>query len=79
MTEVSTGGSRSVRGSQEYLRKAGATAREMLVAAAAQRWNVPAIECQAAKSVVTLNVGRTPTAPTTTAAATTAPATTTTP
>ena len=51
--DMSTGGSRSVRGSQEYLRKAGAAAREMLVAAAAQRWNVPAAECQAAKSVIT--------------------------
>ena len=50
---MSTGGSRSVRGSQEYLRKAGAAAREMLVAAAAQRWNVPAAECQTAKSVIT--------------------------
>jgi isoquinoline 1-oxidoreductase beta subunit len=51
--EMSTGGSRSVRGSQEYLRKAGASAREMLVAAAAQRWNVPASQCHAAKSVIT--------------------------
>jgi len=51
--DMSTGGSRSVRGSQEYLRKAGATAREMLVAAAAQQWNVPAVECQAEKSVIT--------------------------
>jgi isoquinoline 1-oxidoreductase subunit beta len=51
--EMSTGGSRSVRGSQEYLRKAGAGAREMLVAAAAAQWNVPVAECQAAKSVVT--------------------------
>ena len=51
--DMSTGGSRSVRGSQEYLRKAGAAAREMLVAAAAQQWNVPAAECQAAKSVIT--------------------------
>jgi isoquinoline 1-oxidoreductase beta subunit len=51
--EMSTGGSRSVRTSQEYLRKAGAAAREMLVAAAAAQWNVPAAECQAAKSVVT--------------------------
>ena len=50
---MSTGGSRSVRSSQEYLRKAGAAAREMLVAAAAQRWNVPAAECQTAKSVIT--------------------------
>src|SRR5215471_17716241 len=51
--DMSTGGSRSVRGSQEYLRKAGAAAREMLIAAAAQQWNVPPAECQAAKSVVT--------------------------
>ena len=51
--DMSTGGSRSVRSSQEYLRKAGAAAREMLVAAAAQRWNVPAAECQTAKSVIT--------------------------
>jgi isoquinoline 1-oxidoreductase beta subunit len=51
--EMSTGGSRSVRTSQEYLRKAGAAAREMLIAAAAAQWNVPVAECQAAKSVVT--------------------------
>jgi isoquinoline 1-oxidoreductase subunit beta len=51
--EMSTGGSRSVRNSHEYLRKAGASAREMLIAAAAQRWNVPAAECHAAKSVIT--------------------------
>jgi isoquinoline 1-oxidoreductase beta subunit len=59
--DMSTGGSRSVRGSQEYLRKAGAAAREMLIAAAAQQWNVPAVECQAAKSVITHKPsGRTP-------------------
>jgi isoquinoline 1-oxidoreductase beta subunit len=40
-------GSRSVRGSQDYVRKAGATAREMLVAAAASEWKVPARECRA--------------------------------
>ena len=51
--DMSTGGSRSVRTSQEYLRKAGAAAREMLVAAAAQQWNVAAAECQAAKSIIT--------------------------
>jgi isoquinoline 1-oxidoreductase beta subunit len=51
--EMSTGGSRSVRTSQEYLRKAGAAAREMLIAAAAAQWGVPAAECQAANSVVT--------------------------
>ena len=40
-------GSRSVRGSQDYVRKAGAAAREMLIAAAAQEWNVPVQECRA--------------------------------
>ena len=35
-----TGGSTSVRAMYEPLRKAGATARTMLVAAAAQTWNV---------------------------------------
>src|SRR5271166_1015967 len=51
--DMSTGGSRSIRGSQEYLRKAGAAAREMLIAAAAQQWKVPPAECQAAKSIIT--------------------------
>ncbi len=49
---MSTGGSRSVRGSQEYLRKAGAAARELLVATAAQRWQVAAEECRADNSLV---------------------------
>jgi len=51
--DMSTGGSRSVRTSQDFLRKAGATAREMLIAAAAARWNVPAGECAAQNGVVT--------------------------
>ncbi|MFN0302633.1 MAG: molybdopterin cofactor-binding domain-containing protein [Burkholderiales bacterium] len=46
-------GSRTIRNSQEYLRKAGAGAREMLVSAAAQRWAVPVSECVAANSVIT--------------------------
>lgn len=46
-------GSQSIRGSHDYLRKAGATAREMLIAAAAQQWKVPPAECVAANSVVT--------------------------
>jgi isoquinoline 1-oxidoreductase beta subunit len=40
-----TGGSGSIRGMFERLRKAGATARAMLMQAAAQRWGVPAEEC----------------------------------
>lgn len=51
--DMSTGGSRSVRTSQDFLRKAGATAREMLIAAAATRWSAPAHECAAANGVIT--------------------------
>jgi len=43
----STGGSRGIRTSHEYVRKGGAAARMMLVQAAANRWNVPASECSA--------------------------------
>jgi isoquinoline 1-oxidoreductase subunit beta len=48
-----TTGSRAIRRSQDYLRQGGAAAREMLIAAAAERWNVPAGECVAANSVIT--------------------------
>jgi isoquinoline 1-oxidoreductase subunit beta len=51
--DMATGGSRAIRGSQDYLRKAGATAREMLIAAAAARWNVVPAECTAANSLIT--------------------------
>ncbi len=51
--DMSTGASRSVKDSQETLRKAGATARAMLIAAAAARWGVPANECAAKDSIVT--------------------------
>ena len=50
---MSTGGSRSIRDSQEYLRRAGATAREMLVAAAAKDLGVGAGECRVEKGIVT--------------------------
>jgi len=49
----STGGSRGIRESQEYVRKGGATARLMLVQAAADEWKVPVGECRAANSVIT--------------------------
>ncbi len=49
----STGGSRGIRESHDYVRKGGATARVMLVQAAADRWKVPASECSAASSVIT--------------------------
>lgn len=50
---MSTGGSQGVRGSHDYVRKGGAAAREMLVAAAAARWKVPAAECTVDKGVIT--------------------------
>ncbi len=49
---MATVGSRAVRSSQEYLRKAGAGAREMLIQAAAQRWKVPAGDCKAKAGMV---------------------------
>src|SRR5688500_10535821 len=51
--DCSTGGSRGIRTSQDYVRKGGATARMMLVQAAANEWKVPASECTAANSVIT--------------------------
>jgi isoquinoline 1-oxidoreductase beta subunit len=51
--EFSTGGSRGIRQSHEYVRKGGAAARMMLVQAAANEWKVPAAECVAANSVIT--------------------------
>ena len=49
---MSTGGSSSVRHSWEPLRKAGAAAREMLVAAAARRWKVEPATCRAESGAV---------------------------
>ena len=49
---MSTGASRSISASQNELRRAGATARAMLIAAAAARWNVPMTECTAAQGVI---------------------------
>ena len=49
---MSTGGSQGVRSSQDYVRKGGAAAREMLVAAAAAQWKVPAGECTVDRSVI---------------------------
>jgi len=47
-----TGGSTSVPAMYQPLRQAGATARTMLVAAAAQRWNVDPSSCRAQKGSV---------------------------
>jgi isoquinoline 1-oxidoreductase beta subunit len=57
--DFSTGGSRGIRESNEYVRKGGATARMMLIQAAANSWNVPAAECTAANSTITHKSGKT--------------------
>jgi isoquinoline 1-oxidoreductase beta subunit len=51
--DFSTGGSRGIRMSHEYVRKGGAAARIVLVQAAADQWGVPASECTVAKGVIT--------------------------
>ena len=53
-----TGGSSAMASSFERYRKAGATARAMLVAAAAQEWGVPAEEIYVAKSTLAHGSGR---------------------
>jgi isoquinoline 1-oxidoreductase beta subunit len=51
--ESNTTGSHAIRESHEYVRKGGATARMMLIQAAANAWRVPASECSAANGVIT--------------------------
>jgi isoquinoline 1-oxidoreductase beta subunit len=51
--DFSTGGSRGIRTSQEYVRQGGAAARMMLIQAAANEWKVPAAECTAENSTIT--------------------------
>lgn len=50
--DLGTGGSGSVAGSWLPLRQAGAAAREMLIAAAAKKWEVGADTCKAEKGCV---------------------------
>ncbi len=51
--DMSTGGSRGIRASVEYVRKGGAAAKAMLTQAAATQWGVPVGECSASESVIT--------------------------
>ena len=51
--DMSTGGSRGIRGSQDYVRQGGAAARIMLVQAAANEWQVPASEVTVANGIIT--------------------------
>ena len=47
-----TGGSKSIRTMLEPMRKAGAAGRELLIAAAAQTWNMPVENCYATSHAV---------------------------
>lgn len=49
---LGTGGSGSVVGNFTPLRRAGATVRTLMIAAAARRWNVPEAECTTGKGQV---------------------------
>ncbi|WP_441230454.1 molybdopterin cofactor-binding domain-containing protein [Tardiphaga sp. 215_C5_N2_1] len=51
--DFSTGGSRGVRTSHDYVRKGGAAARLMLIQAAADEWAAPVSECATSKGVIT--------------------------
>ena len=51
--EFSTGGSRGIRKSHEYVRQGGALARMMLIQAAANEWKVPVSEVTVDKGVIT--------------------------
>jgi isoquinoline 1-oxidoreductase subunit beta len=51
--DYATVGSRAIRESQEYVRKGGAAAREMLKQAAASEWKVPVSEVTVANGVIT--------------------------
>jgi isoquinoline 1-oxidoreductase beta subunit len=50
--EQNTDGSHSIRGFYNVMREAGATARFMLIQAAARQWSVPATECETDLHVV---------------------------
>lgn len=51
--DMSTAGSRGIRMSQDYVRRAGAAARMMLLQAAADQWQVPVAEVSVANGIIT--------------------------
>ncbi len=51
--DMSTAGSRGIRMSQDYVRRAGAAARTMLLQAAADQWQVPVAEVSVANGIIT--------------------------
>ena len=50
--DMSTGGSRGIRGSHDYVRRGGAAARMMLLQAAANNWQVPVAEVTVANGII---------------------------
>jgi isoquinoline 1-oxidoreductase subunit beta len=58
-TRQIAGGSQSIRFGWEPLRQTGATARQMLINAAAARWGVDASECTASQGMITNAAGQT--------------------
>jgi isoquinoline 1-oxidoreductase beta subunit len=50
--DMSTGGSRGIRGSEDYVRRGGAAARMMLLQAAADEWKVPVGELTVSDGVI---------------------------
>jgi isoquinoline 1-oxidoreductase subunit beta len=50
--DMSTGGSRGIRSSQDYVRRGGAAARMMLLQAAADQWKVPVGELTVSDGVI---------------------------
>ncbi|MRH99415.1 molybdopterin-dependent oxidoreductase [Kriegella sp. EG-1] len=58
-TRQIAGGSQSIRSSWEPLRQTGATARQMLINAAAAKWGVDASECTTSEGVITNSKGET--------------------
>jgi isoquinoline 1-oxidoreductase subunit beta len=51
--EMGTGGSRGIRISQDYVRRGGAAARQLLLRAAADEWEVPVAELTVSKGIIT--------------------------
>ena len=51
--DMSTGGSRGIRASHDYVRQGGAAARMMLMQAAANQWKVPVGELTVANGIIT--------------------------
>src|SRR6266852_1565617 len=51
--DMSTGGSRGIRTSQDYVRRGGAVARMMLLQAAADQWKVPVGELMVSDGIIT--------------------------